>query len=57
MGTDFEGTDAEFAYPLGESSDGSGDRNLHIPVIRVEYDYESCSPRIDFAFKASDSSG
>ena len=57
LGTDFEGTDAEFAYPLGESSDGSGDRNLHIPVIRVEYDYESCSPRIDFAFKASDSSG
>lgn len=51
LGAGFEGTDAEFDYPFGDVGEGEGDVENSIPVIRVEYDYESCSPRVDFALK------
>ena len=43
--------DAEFDYPFGVGREGGGEEETHIPVITVEYDYESCSPRIDFSLK------
>ena len=51
LGAGFEGRDGEFDYPFGVGREGGGEGETHIPVITVEYDYASCSPRIDLASK------
>jgi len=51
LGAGFEGRDGEFDYPFGVGREGGVEGETHIPVITVEYDYASCSPRIDWASK------
>ena len=51
LGAGFEGRDGEFDYPFGVGRERGGEGETHIPVITVEYDYASCSPRIDLASK------
>jgi len=51
LGAGFEGRDGEFDYPFGVGREGGREGETHIPGITIEYDYASCSPRIDWASK------
>ncbi len=46
-----EGFEGRFGYPLGGRADRDEDSTEAPPVIRVDYDFDVCMPRIDWATK------
>ena len=41
--------DQEAEFPFARTGNGDGKKGKKAPVIRIEYDYKVCSPRIDWA--------